>query len=145
MAAYPHFAVFSIQRARNWAVQGFGLTMFSLVGLSVLPWPAVLAWTLAAIATLVAENHVLRLIAQNGSASRAARLWGPALRILATSTYALAAFVMIDNGGPAERFFAFALISASVVHVLMRYYRSPVILTASLAPYLIVTAFSHRL
>ena len=139
MSAYPHAVAFSIQRARNLAVQGLGMGMVSIVCLSVMPWQAALAWSLVAVGVVMAENQMLRAVARHGPTSIAARVWAPMLRVAVTSTYALAAFVMIDNGGPAERFFAFALISASVVHVLMRYYRSPAILAASLAPYIAVT------
>jgi len=59
----------------------------------------------------------------------------PLLRVLATTLYALAALVLIVKGGPVERMFAFALMSVSMVHVLMRYYRSRLVLMASLSPY----------
>ena len=70
--------------------------------------------------------------------SLGAPAWAPALRVLATSVYAVAALALIAKGGPGERLFAFALMSASMVHVLMRYYRSPPVLAASLSPYLLV-------
>ena len=53
-----------------------------------------------------------------------------------TTLYAAAAFVLLVKGDGGEKLFAFALMSASMVHVLMRYYRSPPILLASLAPWI---------
>lgn len=136
--ATPHSVAFSIQRQRNLVVQGLGMGMVSLMGLTILPWSAVLAWTLVAIAVVVAEAHCLRLIGRGGRSARAAGAWAPALRVFATTVYAVAAFALIVKGGPGLRMFAFALMSASMVHVLMRHYRSPLILAASLLPYLVI-------
>jgi signal transduction histidine kinase/ActR/RegA family two-component response regulator len=138
VAEHPHSVAFSIQLSQNQVVQALGMGMVSLMGLTILPWPAVLAWTLVAIVAVAAEHHCLRLAAGGGRASRAAGAWAPALRVLATTVYAAAAFALLVRGGPGERLFAFALMSASMVHVLMRYYRSPLILVASLSPYVIV-------
>src|ERR1019366_8485399 len=135
---HPHSVAFSIQLSRNQVVQALGMGMVSLMGLTILPWLVVLAWTLVAIVAVAAEHHCLRLVAGGGRASRTAGAWAPALRVLATTVYAVAAFALIVRGGPGERLFAFALMSASMVHVLMRYYRSPLILAASLSPYVIV-------
>ena len=138
LAAYPEPAAFSIQLGRNLIVQALGMGMVSLMGLNILPWPMVLAWTLVAIAAVAAEDHFLRLMATGARSSRAAGVWAPALRILTTTVYAVAAFVLIVKGGPGTRMFAFALMSSSMVYVLMRYYRSPLILMASLSPYLVI-------
>jgi signal transduction histidine kinase/ActR/RegA family two-component response regulator len=140
LANYPHPVAFSIQISRNVAVQGLGMAMVSLMGLSVTPWPYVLGWTLVAVGAVALEHRVLRLVAGGGRYAQAAGAWAPSLRVFATTLYALAALVLIARGGPGERLFAFALMSASMVHVLMRYYRSPWILVASLAPYLAVLA-----
>jgi signal transduction histidine kinase/ActR/RegA family two-component response regulator len=77
-------------------------------------------------------------MARAATPSRAARIAAPSLRILATTIYALAALVMIAKGAPGVRLFAFALISASMVHVLMRYYRSPLVMLASLLPHIAI-------
>ena len=140
LSAYPHPVAFSIQISRNLTVQGLGVAMVVLTGLNVLPWLLVLAWTVVMAAAVAAEHQFLRLVARGGRLSRIAGLAAPPLRVLATTLYALAALALIARGGPGERLFAFALISASMVHVLMRYYRSPVILVASLSPYLFVLA-----
>ena len=138
VAEHPHSAAFSIQLNQNQVVQALGMGMVSLMGLTILPWLVVLAWTLVAIVAVAAEHHCLRLVAGGGRASQTAGAWAPALRVLATTVYAVAAFALLVRGGPGERLFAFALISASMVHVLMRYYRSPLILAASLSPYVVV-------
>ena len=139
-ASYPHPVAFSIHISRNVAVQGLGMAMVSLMGLGVTPWPYVLGWTLVAVGAVALEHRVLRLVADGGRYAQTAGAWAPSLRVFATTLYALAALVLIARGGPGERLFAFALMSASMVHVLMRYYRSPWILMASLAPYLAVLA-----
>jgi signal transduction histidine kinase/AmiR/NasT family two-component response regulator len=135
LAAYPHQAALAVQINRNVVVQALGVAMVSVVGLSILSWPLVAAWTLIACAVATAEDWALRRML--GDASRTAALWAPVLRVLATTVYAVAAFALFLKGGPDQRLFAFALVSASMVHVLMRYYRSPPILVASLTPYLI--------
>ncbi len=139
-ASAPHWSpiAFSIHLSRNLVVQGSGLTMVCLMGLAVLPWLSVLIWTVAALVIVSAENYCLGVIARGGEAARKAIWWAPALRILATSIYAFAALTLIVKGGPGERLFAFALMSASMVHVLMRHYRSPAIVAASLAPYMFI-------
>ena len=139
-SAYIHPVAFSIHLSRNMVVQGLGMTMVCLMGLAVFPWPAVLTWVVVALGVVAGENQCLRIIARGGPPVRMAMRWAAALRILATTVYAFAAFMLIAKGGPGERLFAFALMSASMVHVLMRYYRSPRVVAASLAPYLIILA-----
>ncbi len=121
-------------------VQGLGMAMVSVMGLTILPWPAVLAWTLVAIAALAAEDKLLRNIAGGGRFSRPASTWAPALRVFVTTLYAAAALALVVKGeqGTGARLFAFALMTASMIHVLMRYYRSPRMMIASLAPYLLI-------
>jgi signal transduction histidine kinase/AmiR/NasT family two-component response regulator len=128
---------FSLQVNRNLTVQALGVAMVILTGIAILPWPLVLAWATVAVGVIYAENRVLRAAARRAQTADSG-VWPPALRVLATTVYALAAFAFIVKGGPAERLFAFALISASMVHVLMRYYRSPWVLAASLSPWVIV-------
>ena len=140
LAGYPHPVAFSIQIDRNAAVQGLGMIMVCLMGLTILPWPVVAAWTVVGIAVAVAEQRLLRLMADGGRFAATAGAVAPLVRVLATTVYAVAAFALLVFGGPGERLFAFALMSASMVHVLMRYYRSPQIMAASLTPYVIVLA-----
>ena len=137
---YIHPIAFSIHLSRNLVVQGAGMAMVCIMGLAVASWPWVLIWSLAALAIVGAENHGLHSLALGGPAARGAMRRAPVLRVLATAIYAFAGFVLVAMGGPGERLFAFSLMSASMVHVLMRYYRSPGIVAASLAPYMIVLA-----
>ena len=137
-AEYPHRFAFAIQVARNGVVQGLGLGMVVVVGLGLLPWPLVLAWTVVTVLAVTAENRLLRRVAHAGGQSRGARIAVPAMRLLITSLYALAAYAFLTRGGLGEHLFASALISASVVNVLMRHYRAPPVLLLSLSPYLIV-------
>jgi signal transduction histidine kinase/CheY-like chemotaxis protein len=138
LASYPHPAAFSIQINRNVAVQGLGLGMVVLIGLCAMPWPVVTIWALITTVALTIEHRLLRRAAGGGRQAGAANAWAPALRVFISSLYALAALVLIAHGDGGERVFAVALMSASMVHVLMRYYRSPRILLACLAPHLLV-------
>jgi len=128
---------FVVHASRNVVVQAVGVGMVVLTGLNVIAWPYVAGWTAAAIAVLASEDQLLRMIAA-GRVSRRGLAWAPALRILATSLYALAALALISRGGPSERLFAFALMTCSMVHVLMRHYRSRWILVGALAPYIAI-------
>jgi len=132
---FPPAVALAIQNNRNLAVQGLGLAMVVLTAISVMPWALVAAWTLAQVATLTAEDLILRRVAHGGGPAPRARLLAPVLRVVVTTLYALAALALIVKGGPIERLFAFAVMSVSMVHVLMRYYRSRWTLVASLTPY----------
>jgi signal transduction histidine kinase/CheY-like chemotaxis protein len=123
---------------RNWIVQGLGMGMVVLMLLSVVPAPAVLGWTLIAIASVAAEDHCMRVVTREGPYAAAAARVAPILRVVTTTIYAFAALVLIAKGDSGARLFAFSLISASLIYVLMRYYRSPVILVASITPYVLV-------
>ncbi len=129
---------FAIQASRNVVVQATGVVMVVVTGLGVVPWPYLLGWTAAALLVLTAEDLLLRQVTRGGRLARPAALWAPGFRIMATTLYAVAALVLIAKGGPVERLFAFALMSVSMVHVLMRYYRSRWILLVSLSPYMAI-------
>jgi signal transduction histidine kinase/CheY-like chemotaxis protein len=132
-----HPIAFAVQFARNLAVQGLGLSMVVLMLLTVLPWPVVASWTIVALAVLLSEHQVMRRIAQgDGQATALA----PILRTLATSLYAAAALALFRFGGEGQHLFGFALICASLVHVLMRFYRSPAVLAVCMAPHAVVLA-----
>ncbi|MGZ6048992.1 MAG: ATP-binding protein [Phenylobacterium sp.] len=132
---------FAVHASRNIVVQTLGVGMVILAGLHVTPWPYVVCWSLMALVVLAAEDQLLRAAAGVGRFSRPAGFWAPALRIAATSLYALAALTLIARGGPTERLFAFALICCSMVHVLMRYYRQRWILMGALAPYVAILGY----
>ena len=90
--------------------------MVCLMGLAVHPMAlTMLIWAVIALAVLVAENHFLSLVARGAKPS--ATRWAAALQIVGTLVYAIAALMLIGRGGPAERLFAFALMSTSMVHV----------------------------
>jgi signal transduction histidine kinase/ActR/RegA family two-component response regulator len=136
----PHAVAFAIHASRNLVVQATGMAMVVINGLIVLPWPMVAGWTAAAVSVLTLEHHLLRIVPKGGPAADRAATGARVLRVIATTLYALAALGLVARGGPAERLFAFALICASMVHVLMRYYRTPWILVASLSPHVAVLA-----
>lgn len=142
MADSVHPIAFSMQLSRNMVVQAFGLGMVSVMGLSVAPWPIVMVWALTTFAVVTGENRLLRLMAAGDLAGEKTAALAKGVRIMVTTLYASAALTLITRGGPGENLFAFALISASMVHVLMRYYRSPRILLISLTPYTLVLGFA---
>jgi two-component system, sensor histidine kinase len=135
---FPHAVSFAVQTSRNLVVQAFGLAMVVTSAFPVTPWPYLMSWTLAAVAVLASEDLLLRQVARQGRFAALASRTAPVLRILATCLYALAALVLIVRGGPVQRLFAFALMSVSMVHVLMRYYRTRWVLIASLSPYIVI-------
>src|SRR5579871_3078504 len=129
----------AVQANRNVTVQAFGLALVGLTAATATPLPLVLGWIAIQTAVLAAEDWLLRRNrTRPDDPGRAGAIAAPALRIAATTLYALAALTLITHGGPPVRLFAFALIAVSMVHVLMRYYRSRWILLASLSPYVAV-------
>jgi signal transduction histidine kinase len=135
---FPRGLAFAVQTHRNLVVQAFGLAMVIITALPVVPWPFTAVWTLLQLAVLTSEHRVLREVQLGGPRAALASQIAPALRICATTLYALAALALLSRGGSVERLFAFALISVSMVHVLMRYFRSRWILAVSLAPYIAI-------
>ncbi|HEY2750029.1 ATP-binding protein [Phenylobacterium sp.] len=131
----PNTMVFAVQISRNLVIQASGLAMIVIALLTVTPWRWVLGWSVAAFVVLALEDILLRVVARGGRFTSAAGAWAVLARIVATSLSALAALALIARGGPSERLFAFALMSVSMVHVLMCYYRSWRILIACLSPY----------
>src|ERR1700735_3981595 len=135
---FPRGLAFAVQTHRNLVVQAFGLAMVIITALPVVPWPFTAVWTLLQLIVLTSEHRLLREVQLSGPKAALASQIAPALRICATTLYALAALALLSRGGSVERLFAFALISVSMVHVLMRYFRSRWILAASLAPYIAI-------
>jgi signal transduction histidine kinase/CheY-like chemotaxis protein len=135
---FPNALAFAVHANRNLIVQGVGVAMVVAACINVTPWPYVAGWTVIAVAVLAAENQLLRRAASGASFGQWVKFGAPALRIMATTLYALAALALIARGGPNERLFAFALITSSMVNTLMRYYRSRWVLIGALAPYLII-------
>jgi two-component system, sensor histidine kinase len=135
---FPHAVSFAVQTSRNLVVQVLGLAMVVLSAAPVTTRPFLLGWTLAAVAVLASEDLLLRQVVRETRFMVIASRLAPVLRVLATGLYALAALVLIARGGGVQRLFAFALMSVSMVHVLMRYYRSRWVLIASLSPYILI-------
>ncbi|MBS0360623.1 MAG: response regulator [Proteobacteria bacterium] len=127
-----------VNTRRNLTVQILGLGMVGIVTASVAPWPLTLAWLLIAMTVLACEDLALRQIDRRGRYAGLAARAAPVLRVAATFVYAFAAALLISRGTAIERLFAFALISVSMVHVLMRYYRSRWVLMISLSPYMAI-------
>jgi signal transduction histidine kinase/ActR/RegA family two-component response regulator len=130
----PQALAFAVHTSRNIVVQFAGLAMVVLTGLNVTPWPYVAGWAVAAVCVLGGEDRLLRTAARGGPAAERLSPFAPALRIAGASLYALAALTLISRGGPPERLFAIALITASMVDVLMRSYRTRWTLLGALAP-----------
>jgi signal transduction histidine kinase/ActR/RegA family two-component response regulator len=135
-ANFTQAVAFAVHTSRNIFVQVAGLSMVVATALNVTPWPFVAGWTVAAVCVLGMEDLLMRAAAK-GRPSR----WSPVLRIAGTTLYALAAFTLIARGGGVERLFAMALICASSVHVLMRYYRTRWMLLGALSPYIAILTF----
>jgi signal transduction histidine kinase/ActR/RegA family two-component response regulator len=134
---FKQAVAFAVHASRNFAVQAVGVAMVVVTTGQVTPWPYVVGWAVAAIAVLAAEDRLLRRIARD-QVSPGVAAWAPALRIMATTLYALGALALIARGGPSERVFAFALMTCSMVNVLMRYYRSKWILLGAMSPYIAI-------
>ena len=137
----PHSVAFSIHFARNLIVQGLGVTMVSLMVVSVLPWPVALVWIACAITVLNIEHRFLRAL-KSEAPSRAVVIGAPVMRVVSTTVYAIAALALIELGGPGQKLFAVALMSASMVHVLMRHYRSPLVMARCQNRWMIFSLFS---
>jgi len=136
----PHAVAFGINARRNLLVQASGIAMVVLTGLILFPWTLVIAWAAAMVTVATLEHQLLRVVARGGRYAKRAAGGAPVLRVMATTLYAIAALFLVAKGDGGERMFAFALICASMVHVLMRYYRTRWILLASLAPHVAVLA-----
>ena len=128
-----------VQANSNLIVQASGLAMVTTACVSVTPWAWVAGWLAMQASILLVEDLLLRRAAASNDAPSAwSTVGAPVLRIGATTLYALAAMTLIVRGGPVERLFAFGLMSVSMVHVLMRYYRSRLVLLLSLSPYMAI-------
>jgi signal transduction histidine kinase/ActR/RegA family two-component response regulator len=132
---FPQAVAFAVQTNRNLVVQASGLALVFAAMAPVTPWPFVAGWTLAALLILTSEDLMLRQVARGSRHAGLASRIAPVLRVLATCLYALASLDLLTHGSAVYRLFAFALISVSMVHVLMRYFRSRWVLIASLSPY----------
>jgi signal transduction histidine kinase/ActR/RegA family two-component response regulator len=119
-------------------MQAVAISMVVLMGVTIFPWPLVLGWAAMAIAADVGADRAQRVALGGGGSAAAARMCVPALRLLTSTSFAIAVFALFLRGGPNERLFAYAIMTSSMVFVLMRYYRSPLIFMLSMSPYVLV-------
>jgi signal transduction histidine kinase/CheY-like chemotaxis protein len=112
--------------------------MVAITTLQILPWMWAAGWTLLLLVAAFGEDRLALVRRGEGRLARAARILCPSAAVLTTTLYAVAALVLIARGGRDERLFAFALIACSMLQVLMRHYRSPVLFMVNLTPYLAV-------
>src|SRR6202012_5439640 len=87
-----------------------------------------------AVAAFIEDRLLERIAKAQAGAPLTARL-AAGMRGMVTTLFALAALFLIAKGQGGDKLFGFAIISAALVHVLMRHYRSPLILAASLVPW----------
>ncbi|MDB5451802.1 MAG: sensor histidine kinase/response regulator, partial [Caulobacteraceae bacterium] len=120
---------------RNFLLKALVIAMLAVSGLTVLSWPDVALWVVAITAAALLEDVDWR---SKPGLGRLAPLISPVSRITISVLYSMAAWVLIIRGGPEARMMAFAVLTSSMVYVLMGYYRSPVVFLASIAPYFIV-------
>jgi len=120
---------------QNLIVQALGIGMVGLTAQLTLPWPLVGGWMAATAVAAFIEDRLLERAERAPAGSRFAERLAASMRVAVTTLFALASFVLIVKGAPGDKLFAFAIISAALVHALMRHYRSPGILAASVAPW----------
>ena len=121
--------------AQNLIVQALGIGMVGVTAEFTLPWRLVGSWMAAtALAALIEDRLLERVANAPDGAPLTARL-AAVMRVAVTTLFALASFVLIIKGSPGDKLFAFAVISAALVHALMRHYRSPIVLAVSLVPW----------
>jgi len=120
---------------QNLIVQALGIGMVGLVAQLTLPWGLVGGWMAATAVFALIEDRLLERAARVPAGARLAARLAAGMRVAVTTLFALASFVLIVKGSPGDRLFAFAIISAALVHALMRHYRSPIILAVSLVPW----------
>jgi PAS domain S-box-containing protein len=120
---------------QNLIVQALGIGMIGLTAWLTFPGKVVLGWMAAtAVAAFIEDRLLERAANAPGGAPISARL-AAVMRVLVTTLFALAALFLIAKGQGGDKLFGFAIVSAALVHVLMRHYRSPLILAASLVPW----------
>src|SRR3569623_1573802 len=120
---------------RNLIVQALGIGMVGLTAQLTLPWGLVAGWAAATAVAALIEDRLLARAERAPAGSRLDARLAAGMRVAVPTLFALASFVLIVKGAPGDKLFAFAIISAALVHALMRHYRSPIILAASLVPW----------
>jgi|GEM_PF-3248091 len=131
----PRAPASAFHGVQNLIVQALGIGMIGITALLTLPWKLVAGWMLSTAVAAFIEDRLLESAARAAAGAKLTAKLAAAMRVVVTTLFALASFVLIIKGQPGDRLFAFAIISAALVHVLMRHYRSPIILAASLLPW----------
>jgi PAS domain S-box-containing protein len=120
---------------QNLIVQALDIGMIGLTAWLTFPLKLVVGWMVAtAVAAFIEDRLLERAANAPAGAPFSARL-AAVMRVAVTTLFALAALFLIAKGQGGDKLFGFAIISAALVHVLMRHYRSPFILAASLVPW----------
>ncbi|RAK60785.1 hybrid sensor histidine kinase/response regulator [Phenylobacterium hankyongense] len=105
----------------------------------IAPWPMIAAWLAAVLLSSWCEE---RFFSRYGFEADGARpgisLVAPLFRCVSTALYAVMAAGLIVAGQAAQREFAFAMLTVSMVDVLMRYFRSSAVFMACITPHILV-------
>ena len=115
------------------------LAMCGLVAVAmaaVVPWWLIAAWFVAMITCVWLEEHFTKTSREAGRAGGTARLRASALAVAWACGYALAARSVMGTGW--GNGFALSLMAVTMVAILLRSYRSPVVFLLSIAPHLAV-------
>jgi len=124
--------------SRNLIIQLVGLACIGLALAHVLPWIWTVPWMLGVLGSSWIEDTLLRRATDAGAAGRGLRATAAGFRVLSSALWAFGALALIARGDAADRMLAFALLSVSMVNVLMRYYHSRVVFLLGVAPHLLV-------
>jgi signal transduction histidine kinase/CheY-like chemotaxis protein len=117
-----------------------GMCVVSLVGLSVMPWPVVLIWTLISVVAVGATIGLHWMAARTNRLSRFGRAVTLETPVIATMVYAAAAIALVLKGDQNARLFALALCCASMLQLLMNYHSAMKRLAIGMAPFLLALA-----
>jgi PAS domain S-box-containing protein len=120
---------------QNLIVQALDVGMVGVTAWLTFPWKLVTGWMVATAVAAFIEDRLLERAANARSGARVSARLAAGMRVVVTTLFALAALFLIAKGQGGDKLFGFAIISAALVHVLMRHYRSPLILAASLVPW----------
>ncbi|MDB5450671.1 MAG: hypothetical protein JWQ52_1799 [Phenylobacterium sp.] len=105
----------------------------------IVPWPMIAAWLAAALLSSWCEERYFSRYGFGTAGDRTRRsLIAPLFRGVSTALYAVMAAGLIIAGQAAQREFAFAMLTVSMVDVLMRYFRSSTVFMACITPHVLV-------
>lgn len=108
-----------------------------LVGMSAIPEPLIIGWSLAWVLATAAEQLVAK-----SRGYVAANPQGLAISFAIAGLCALAALALIQWGEGGARLFAVAVMSFSSVNIVLRFYAAPRMLLATIAPHALVLAWT---